>query len=51
MFPVDEALQNILLDVEIVIGDVLKLPSQFGKILHRFTDPVVRDIVGGGLGP
>lgn len=48
---VDKGLENVLLDIEIVLGNVVKLLSECGKILHGLSDAIILvDVVGGGLG-
>src|SRR5712692_7026410 len=48
--PIDERLENILLDIQVVVDDGSHLLAQRGKMLDGFLDAVVGDVVGGGLG-
>ena len=47
---VDKGLQDVLLYGEIIVADAHQLLMEFWEVLHGFLDPVVGDIIGGGLG-
>src|ERR1700732_1843415 len=47
---IDEGFQDVLLNVEVVVGDGGKLGSELGKLVDGFVDGVVVHVVGGGFG-
>ena len=48
---VDKCFENVLLDIEVVLGNAAKLLPQWGKVVHCFSNTIIlADVVGGGLG-
>ena len=47
---IDEGFQNVLLNLQVVVGDGGRFLSELGKMVDGFVDGVVGDVVGGGLG-
>jgi hypothetical protein len=48
---VDESFQNVLLDIEVVVGDRLQPLTQFGQVLYGLFNSVIIDIVGRRFSP
>ena len=47
---VDKSLQDILLNIEVVVGDGVHSLTELGQILYRLVNSVIIDIVGGRFG-
>ena len=48
--PLEKGFQDVLLEVEIILGDGVELGLQGGEILDPFVDPVIGDIVARRFG-